>query len=157
MIKIDEKFVGDISFQARKSGRRRMNYNFHKFPEDPLQRMLNALEPDTYIQPHKHESPHKREAFFVLRGRIAVVEFDDDGRVTDHIILDPGEGRYGAEVAACTWHVIISLEPGSVAYEVKDGPYDPENDKVFAPWAPAEGEKEAPAFNQRLIEQLKLG
>ncbi|MCF8227481.1 MAG: WbuC family cupin fold metalloprotein [Bacteroidales bacterium] len=157
MIKIDEKFIGDVSFRARKSERKRMNHNFHEFPEDTLQRMLNAIEPGTYIQPHKHENPDKREAFFVLRGRIAVVEFDDDGRVVDHIVLDARKGKYGAEISPRTWHVIISLEPGSVAYEVKDGPYDPENDKIFAPWAPAEGEPHAEEFNEKLVRELKLG
>ena len=33
---------------------------------------------------------------------------------------------------------MISLEKGSVYYEVKDGPYDIRTDKVFADWAPDE-------------------
>lgn len=156
MIKIDEAFIDPVSEKARQSSRRRMNHNFHKAPEDTLQRMLNAVEPDTYIRPHKHENPDKREAFFVLRGRIAVVEFDELGNISDHIVLDAKQGRYGAEVAPRTWHVIISLQSGSVAYEVKDGPYDPDNDKIFAPWAPQEGDRQGKHYTQRILQKLGL-
>ncbi len=156
MIKIDEAFIERSTQQAKSSARRRMNYNFHPVPEDPLQRMLNAMEPDTYIQPHKHENPDKREAFFCLRGRIVVVEYGDDGQITDHVLLDPLAGSYGCEVAPRTWHSIISLESGSVAYEVKDGPYDPAVDKHFASWAPKEGEAGGSEFNQKVLKAIGL-
>jgi cupin fold WbuC family metalloprotein len=156
MIKIDESFISETSAKAQSSARRRMNYNFHQEDAATLQRMLNAMEPDTYIQPHKHENPDKVEAFFVLRGRILLIEFDEDGKIADHIILDPKTGNYGGEIAPKTWHTLISLEAGSVAYEVKDGPYDPSVDKNFASWAPAEGDKDCTAYNQKLLSELKM-
>jgi cupin fold WbuC family metalloprotein len=156
MIKIDHSFIEPVSEQAKVSPRRRKNYNFHKQDQDCLQRMLNAMEPDTYIRPHKHENPDKREAFFALRGRIAVIEFDDTGKATDFIILDPLAENFGAEIAERTWHVIISLEPGSVAYEIKDGPYNPNDDKIFAEWAPAEGDPNALEYNIKLLKDLGI-
>jgi cupin fold WbuC family metalloprotein len=156
MIKINDSFISETSAKAGSSERKRMNYNFHKEDAATLQRMLNAMEPDTYIQPHKHENPDKVEAFFVLRGRILLIEFDDQGNITDHIILDPRQGNFGGEIAPRTWHTLISLEEGSVAYEVKDGPYDPSVDKNFATWAPAEGDADCQAYNQKLLEELGL-
>lgn len=156
MIKINEAFIDETSQKARVSTRKRMNYNFHPYPDDPLQRMLNAMEPDTYIQPHKHENPDKREAFFCLRGKILVVEYTDDGQIADHIILDPLTGNYGCEVAPRTWHSIISLQSGSVAYELKDGPYNPADDKQFAPWAPSEEQGGGLAFNQNVLSILGI-
>ena len=156
MIKINEEFIEITSAKAKASKRRRMNYNFHKSPSDTLQRMLNAIEPDTYIQPHKHENPDKVEAFFVLRGKILVVEFDDEGNISDHIILDPLKGNFGAEIAPRKWHTIISLEKNSVAYEVKDGPYDANIDKNFAAWAPMEGDPEALNYIQDILEKLNI-
>ena len=85
MIKIDEAFIENVSQQAKATARRRMNYNFHHHDSDTLQRMLNAMEPDTYIRPHKHELPDKSEAFFCLRGRILVVEFDDKGNIKEGV------------------------------------------------------------------------
>lgn len=156
MIKINEAFISETSKKAKTSPRRRMNYNFHKEDAATLQRMLNAMEPDTYIQPHKHENPDKVEAFFVLRGRILLIEFDEIGKILDHIILDPKQGNFGGEIPPRTWHTLISLEEGSVAYEVKDGPYNPSVDKNFATWAPAEGDANCLEYNRKILTELGL-
>ncbi|MFH0999386.1 MAG: WbuC family cupin fold metalloprotein [Bacteroidota bacterium] len=156
MIKIDEDFIEKTSQKAKKSARMRMNYNFHKEDAARLQRMLNAMEPGTYIQPHKHENPDKVEAFFALRGRIVVVEFDDNGNIADNIVLDAKKGNYGVEIPARTWHTLISLESGSVAYEVKDGPYNVAVDKNFAPWAPAENDGESENYLKEILIKLHL-
>ncbi len=154
MIKIDKQLLNSVSNKAKQSGRLRMNLNFHEKPEALMQRMLNAMEPGTYIQPHKHENPDKSEAFFCLRGKILVIEFEDDGQVKDHILLDANSGNYGCEIPPRAWHSIVAIETGSVAYEVKDGPYDPKIDKHFATWAPAEGDPKAATYLQSLIAQL---
>lgn len=156
MIKINEQFIEETSRIAKTAKRKRMNYNFHKEDAATLQRMLNAMEPGTYIQPHKHEDPDKTEAFFVLRGRILLIEFEDDGTISDHIILDAKNGNYGGEIAPGTWHTLISLEANSVAYEVKDGPYDQKVDKNFASWAPSEGDESCQIYNEDLLKRLGL-
>lgn len=140
MIRIDQLLLDQVARLARESPRRRKNYNFHKTYDDTLQRLLNAIEPYSYIQPHKHEDPDKREVFTVLQGRLLVVEFDKAGNITDHCIIEPSHGSYGAEIPACTFHSIFALESGTIVYEIKDGPYSPINDKNFAAWAPKEGE-----------------
>ena len=156
MKKIDDELIGSLTERAKNTKRKRVNLNFHPFPESLLQRMLNAMEPETYIQPHKHENPDKVEVFFCLRGRLLVVEYSDDGKVSDHIVLDASKGNYGCEIAPRTWHSIISLESGSIAYEVKDGPYNPDDDKKFAPWAPAETQLNAIEFNHKIIKLLDI-
>jgi len=156
MIKIDTTFIESTSQKAKQSPRKRMNFNFHPKPEDRLQRMLNAMEPGTYVQPHKHEDPDKVEAFFCLRGRLLVVEFDDHGNIIDHILLDHLNGNFGCEIPARTWHSIISLEPGSVAYEVKDGPYDASVDKNFASWAPVEGDPTCEAYIAQILQKTGI-
>lgn len=156
MIKIDRSLVNATTQKALEAKRRRMNYNFHKKPDDLLQRMLNAMEPGTYIRPHKHENPGKREAFVLIRGRIAFIEFDQNGKVIDHFVMDAEQGNYGLEIAPRCYHTLISLEPGSVVYEIKDGPYNPDTDKNFAPWAPEEGSVHAGKYLEGLIEELGL-
>ncbi len=156
MIKINTEFIDKTSAEAKVSDRRRKNYNFHKEMSATLQRMLNAMESDTYIQPHKHENPDKTEVFFSLRGRFVVVEFDDDGKITDHSILDPASGNFGAEIAPRSWHTIIPLDEGTVAYEVKDGPYSPEDDKHFAAWAPSEKDANCHIYKNNILKQLGL-
>ena len=150
MVIINEKLVQSVIDKAKTSPRRRINYNFHQNLSDPLQRMLNCLEPDTYIQPHKHENPDKCEAFILLKGKVLVVEFDDSGNVVSHALLEAGTGTYGAEIAPRVFHCIIALEPGSVVYEVKDGPYSPLDDKNFAAWAPKEGDEDCHIYRERI-------
>ncbi len=140
MIKIDSSLLEMVSSMAKQSARLRMNYNFHKEYSDTLQRLLNAIEPGSYLRPHKHENPDKREVFTVLRGKVLVVEFDPEGNITDYMVLEPSAGSFGAEIPERTFHCIMALEPGTVVYEVKDGPYSPIDDKNFAAWAPREGD-----------------
>lgn len=156
MIRIDEALLDQVSARAAAVPRLRMNHNFHQNASDRLHRMLNAMEPGTYIQPHKHENPDKNEAFFCLRGRLLVVEYDDSGNIVDHIILDSRTANYGCELPPRTWHSIISLEAGSAAYEVKDGPWNPADDKHFAEWAPKEGDLGTKEFIQSVLEQLGI-
>lgn len=156
MLTVDRKLLDSLSAKARQSERKRTIFKFHKTDSDNIHRMLNAMEPDTYIPPHKHENPDKREAFWVLRGKIALVIFDDDGSVREYTVLSPETGNYGAELPARTWHCLICLQTNSVAYEVKDGPWNPENDKHFAPWAPNEGDEIALDYMYSLMSDLNL-
>jgi cupin fold WbuC family metalloprotein len=155
MIKIDDQFIEQTSQKAKASERLRMNYNFHNL-EDPINRLLNAMEPGTYIQPHKHEDPDRFEVFLCLRGSFLIMIFDEKGNLTDHTILDPKKGQYGVEIPAKVYHSLASLEPGSVAYEIKEGPYVQATAKNFAPWAPAEGEHGTQAYLSGLLKQAGI-
>ena len=156
MRKITTEQLDVLSEKAHKAERLRINFNFHEHLSDTLQRMLNAMEPGTYVQPHKHEDPDKREAFIILRGRILVIQFDANGNIKDHLTLDKNTGNYGVEIEPGVYHTLISLEKGSVVYEVKDGPYDPIDDKNFAPWAPKEGDPGCTDYNNKLLKQLGI-
>ena len=156
MIKIDDRLIEGLTVSAEHSKRKRINHNFHKKLSDPLQRLLNVMEPGTYVRPHKHENPDKREAFVILQGRAVVVEFDNAGDITDYFFLDPSKGKFGVEISERTWHTIISLERHTVIYEIKDGPYNPIDDKNFAPWAPEEYSSETVDYNRQLLGKLKL-
>lgn len=134
--------IDPVIAESRLSDRKRKNYNFHKVAEDSIQRMLNVLQPNSYVQPHKHESPDKREAFIIIEGRMLVVIFNENGDVLESVVLDKNNGVYGYEVDVATYHTIIALEEDTVVYEVKDGPYLPMDDKNFAEWAPTEAEVE---------------
>ncbi|MBN1415766.1 MAG: WbuC family cupin fold metalloprotein [Bacteroidales bacterium] len=156
MIIIDKKLTDGLVRDAVNLTRKRKNHNFHRVFSDPMNRMLHAMEPETYVQPHKHEDPDKREVFVILKGRVVIVEFDDAGIITEYIILDPLTGNFGAEIQPRTWHCLIVLEKGSLVYEVKDGPYDPSDDKHFASWAPAEGDPGSEEYKRALLKQLRL-
>jgi len=88
MLKIvSPKLLAELSQKANNSPRKRLNHNFHDDLADPINRMLNAFEPGTYIQPHKHENPDKREVFIVLRGSLVVLE-------TGSVVYEVKDGPY---------------------------------------------------------------
>ncbi len=148
---IDDKVIEALSLEARQSSRLRKNLNIHQDYDEPCQRLLNAVEPGSYIRPHRHLSPPKPECFVLLRGRLAIVIFDDRGEVERVLELSRGAGTLGADIPDGTWHSIVSLEAGSVFFETKPGPYVPLSDKDWAPWAPAEGDPEAAGYLERLL------
>jgi len=153
MLKIvTEELLIELSQKARSLPRKRLNLNFHDDLADPINRMLNAFEPGTYIQPHRHENPDKREVFIVLRGSLVVAFFDDSGNPIDFILLDPKHGTYAIEVPPGAWHSVISLETGTVVYEIKDGPYQQITDKNFASWAPKEGHPDCDEYLRKLTD-----
>jgi len=137
---VSHELLDEVIQKAKNSPRSRINHNFHDDLADPINRMLNAFEPGTYIQPHKHENPDKREVFILLRGSLVVVFFDNSGTPIDFVLLDRDRGNYAVEIPVGAWHSVFALVSGTVVYEVKDGPYLPMNDKNFASWAPKEGE-----------------
>lgn len=151
---INDELLKPVIEESRSNNRRRKNYNFHKVLEDPLQRMLNVLQPDSYVQPHRHKNPDKREAFIILKGKLLVVIFNEEGEIIDSAVLDNSTGSYGYDIDAGIFHSIIALEPDTVVYEVKDGPYFPLDDKNFASWAPAEGDENALSYNEELKTKL---
>jgi cupin fold WbuC family metalloprotein len=154
MLKIvSNHLLDELTHKAALSSRKRLNLNFHEQLSDPINRMLNAFEPGTYIQPHKHENPDKREVFIVLRGSMLMVIFDDSGTPIDFILLDPLQENHAVEIPAGVWHSVISLAAGTVVYEIKDGPYIQPLDKNFATWAPKEGNQECESYLARLTDQ----
>ncbi|RLC24507.1 MAG: cupin fold metalloprotein, WbuC family [Deltaproteobacteria bacterium] len=154
MIKIDQKLLDEMNLKSRSAKRGRAHYTFHKTDDDTLQRMLNAMQPGTYLQPHKHENPDKREVFLVLSGKFLVVEFEENGDIADHLILDASSQQFAGEIAERKFHTVICLAPDSIAYEIKDGPYKPIDDKNFASWAPKEGDPGCTEYINKILKEL---
>lgn len=146
MKQLDTALLRQLSVEAAAAPRRRKNYNLHSVGEDPIQRMLNAFEPRTYIRPHRHHG--KWELFAILTGRASVLTFDDAGRVQERTDLAAEGGTRVVEIAAGAWHTVVSHAPQTVMFEVKAGPYTPTAPEDFASWAPPEGDPAAAALEQ---------
>jgi cupin fold WbuC family metalloprotein len=155
---IDEKLLDDTTAQAKQSPRLRMNHNFHESLDDPVNRLINAMEPGTYLRPHRHKNPDKNEIFLLLRGKAALFLFDDNGHITEKVTIDPSNGIYGGEIPPGVWHTLIILEAGSVVYEIKQGPFIPLSLENMAPWSPvAEKAEEVKEYMNHLKSCLQAG
>ena len=131
---------------ARQSARLRMILPLHKSAEATLHRMFNAMQPGTYIPPHRHFCPPKPESILVLRGSMCFITFDDSGQVEQMIDVTAGSEVFGIDIEPGIFHTFLILEPDTVMYEVKPGPYSPIDDKDFATWAPREGDSAAAGY-----------
>lgn len=120
---INESLLNGVSAQAKASPRLRMNYNFHQSLEDKCHRFLNAVEPGTKVPIHRH--PTKDESFVILRGKVRSTTYNDDGSVIESVVLSQEDGVYGVDILKGVWHKLESLEPNSVIFECKEGPFVP--------------------------------
>ena len=120
---IDKELLDKVSEQAKASPRLRMYYNFHQSLDDKCHRMLNAVEPGTEVPIHRH--PTKDESFVILRGKVRSTTYNDDGSVIDSVVLSQEDGVYGVDIPKGVWHKLEALEPNSVIFECKEGPFVP--------------------------------
>ena len=118
---IDEQLLNSVSAQAKASPRLRMNFNIHRSLDETCHRMLNAVEPGTVVPIHRH--PTKDESFVILRGKVRVTTHNDDGSIIEDVVLSQESGNLGVDIPKNVWHRLESLEPGSVIFECKEGPF----------------------------------
>jgi len=85
--------------------------------------MLNAIEPGTELAVHRHRN--STETCIVLRGSAEEIFYDDYGNVTERVLMQPASECCGVNIESGRWHKIVSLEPGTVIFEAKDGAYGP--------------------------------
>jgi cupin fold WbuC family metalloprotein len=138
---------------AQQNSRKREILALQRSNEDSLQRMVNAIEPGSYVRPHRHHAPPKAESVVLLNGSIGFVAFHGDGTLNHGacILLDRLRGALAIDCREGVWHTFFALEPNTVVFESKSGPFDSNTDKEFASWAPAEGSPEAAAYLERLV------
>ena len=117
---IDESLLTQLADEAKKSPRLRKNYNFHQSLEDKCHRFLNALEPGTEIPVHHH--PTKDETFVILKGKVRVSTYNDDGELIETCVISLENGIYGVDIPKNVWHGVECLEP-SILLECKEGPF----------------------------------
>ncbi len=143
---ISDKQLHRLSAEAAACSRLRKNLNLHPILEDPVQRLFNALEPGTYVRPHRHPRPDGWELMLCARGAFSILVFDEQGTVLDRVDLSAAGGPAAVEIPGQTWHAVVALAPETIMFEVKPGPYSALTDKDFASWAPLEGDPAAETF-----------
>ncbi len=129
---IDKNFVN-----ATNSYRKRFPKILHS-PGDEINRVINFITKDSYMQPHLHPGIEKIEMIRILHGSAAVVFFDNSGVICKSTILKNG-GLESIEVPAFTWHTYVMLTDYVITYETMMGVYTPDTWKHLADWAPKEG------------------
>jgi cupin fold WbuC family metalloprotein len=148
---VDQELIQRKIADACANARGREMHVLHGSGSDPVQRMLNALQPSSYIRPHRHIQPPKSETVILLHGALAFVTFLDDGTPdTANLIRLHPSIALAVDCREGVWHTFFALEPDTVVFEIKAGPHDAATDKEPAPWAPAENSPEAQSYFENL-------
>lgn len=122
-MKFDKELFDSVTREAAQSERLRMARDMRTSSSDRSQRMLNAIEPGTILPVHRHRG--STEICIVLRGKAEEIFYDDNGQVTERVVMQPDTDCCGVNIEVGRWHKIVSLEPGTVIFEAKDGAYEP--------------------------------
>ena len=149
--RVDQALLDHMAGVARQHSRLRKNHNLHQ-ESDLVQRFLNVLQPGTYVRPHRHvrDQPGTGfECFLVLQGAIGLLVMDDDGTILLEERLAATGPVKGIELANNQFHTLVALEPDTVMFELKQGPYQPTSDKDFLKGFPPEGCQAASLQEQR--------
>ncbi len=80
---------------------------------------------DTYIPPHRHLSEDKAETLLVLKGRLGLLLFDEEGGVIEKRLLEAGGECLGVDLPPGVYHALVVLAADSILFECKAGPYRP--------------------------------
>jgi cupin fold WbuC family metalloprotein len=79
----DTQYLDGLTVQAKVSPRLRQHRNIHQSYQEASQRLFNAIEPGSYIRPHRHASDPREELLIAIRGVMAMVTFDEQGAMTN--------------------------------------------------------------------------
>ena len=140
--------------EVEESVRKRHHINIHKSYREPCQRLINVIHPQSYIRPHKHEHISGDETLVVLQGEGILVIFDDEGSVLTWFRMSVDHGARVVVIPPGVWHTVLAVsECPLMLFEVKEGPFEPNRAKQFAPWAPPENE-DTKAYMDDLIRGL---
>ena len=155
-------FLNLLTQSAKESSRQRQHKNIHQHCNDSCQRLFNAIGIDSYIRPHRHSIDPKDECLIAVRGRMALVVFDDIGQLKQVVPFGAQTAEaqqtigVGVKLPAGVWHTVIAEVPDSILFEVKSGPFNPDQAKEYASWAPAENTPEAALYLTELKHRVSF-
>ena len=129
----------DLTAQSAAAPRKRSHLLLHAGPDDQVQRLIIAAQPDTYVRPHHHDA--QWEMLALQNGCMDIVTFDADGTVLSRITLSRTSPI--VQIPRLVWHTSVVREPDTIVVEIKPGPYAPNR---FAGWAPEESSAQTEPF-----------
>lgn len=120
--------------QAALSPRKRAHLNLHSSFDESVQRLYIAMLQGSYVEPHYHALPYQWEMFFVLKGVVVLSIYNSVGSVINRLMIGEGQDIQSIELQPHDIHSIECISEKSLMLEIKEGPFDIKNAKVFPVW-----------------------
>lgn len=125
---INKQLLDSLTEQAKANPRLRQHFDLRDSADDTSQRILNAIEPESVMQIHRHQDT--TETVVCLRGRVVEEYYDELERMCSETIeLSPDGPVVAVNVPIGQWHRLRSLESGSVVISFKNGPWKPQGEE----------------------------
>jgi len=150
---LDQSLFAELAEKAATSPRGRHHHNFHRM-EEPCHRLAVGMQPGTYIPPHCHLSADKAETLLVLKGRLGLLVFNETGEVLAKRVMQAGGECPGVDLPPGVFHALVVLEPDTLLFECKAGPYRPLGEGEQPGWAPREGDAGAAQYQRWMLAQF---
>lgn len=151
-----QAFVGPeeiawLKEQAMASPRMRARICLHENLSSAVHEMVIVHGRSCYVRPARHRD--QRESMTVLEGTATAAFFDDQGAITYARRLSADHGAKVWRVPPNTWHNLVITSEWLVFYEVKPGPFLPDQSE-FPSWAPDQNEPAAATYLEALRSRI---
>lgn len=140
--RVTSKMISELEEESRKNGGSNARICLHADSAANFHSMIVLERPalkstlgGRFMRPHKHLD--KGESFHLIKGRLLVCTFDDQGAVTDFSVLTANETPI-YRVPINKFHGVFALTDPVIYHESKPGPFLGEGDSIFAPFAPSD-------------------
>lgn len=144
---VTQKFVDKLIQKAINHSKKKYRYCLHQQTNSTLHEMLLVTTREDAKYPDKHIET--TESNIVLRGKLLVILFGEEGEIQKAFILEP-EGLFYYRCRKNQFHMTIPLTEVAVYIEIKEGPFT-ENSNTFPLWAPdRNNEDEVRKFNKEV-------
>ena len=80
----------------------------------------------------------------MLQATIGLLQFNSEGEIHQQLHLSAKGPTHGIEIAEDQFHTLVALEADSVIFELKQGPYQPAQDKDFSMAFPRRAQRRPP-------------
>ncbi len=99
---------------AAASTRKRSHLLLHADHQDPVQRLLIGLEPESYVRAHVHIE--QWEMMVLLRGRFDFLIFNPQAELVQRLVMSVASPV--AQIPRGTWHSGVALAPETLVLEI---------------------------------------
>ena len=132
---LNDAMIDDVIARAKSAERRRSRLLLHRSPDELLHEMIIALPRESCDIPHKNFRSGK--SFHVLRGRMTVMVFSEDGATVTPLYAEAGDRGAPSLVRLnhSYFHTIIPMSDYVAFIETNMGPF---TGNEIAPWSPTD-------------------
>jgi cupin fold WbuC family metalloprotein len=130
---INKKNIKEMMTISNLNNKCNLRICLHKNSKALAHNMIILARGKNVYPPHKHKN--KGECYHVIKGKLKVIIFSDNGKVELKVILTKGDVF---RIKENSYHSVIALTNFVIFHESTSGPFLADKDSTFATWIPKE-------------------